>query len=129
MRPAGLAILLAGLTAAVAIEAWAADVTREIDGVHVEVRSVPSTPLTTRKTIYTVRLLDAAAQPVTDARITVTARMKDGMSAVAPLHRTEAPGVYRGEVLFTMEGPWDLTVRVARPGGHLEVAVRERVAR
>jgi uncharacterized GH25 family protein len=109
--------------------AIAANVTTEVEGVSVEVSSAPETPVKDRKTVYTVRVVDAAGKPVTDARITLTARMADGMSAAAPLRSAGAPGVYRGEVLFTMEGRWDLTVRVARQSGRLEVPVRENVAK
>jgi len=74
------------------------------DGVHVELTSSPDTPVTNRKTIYTVRLRDGAGTPVTDARVTLTGRMADGMSAATPLRPAGEAGVYRGEVLFTMGG-------------------------
>jgi hypothetical protein len=35
----------------------------------------------------------------------------------------------RGEVLFTMAGPWDLTIRIVTPSGRLEIPLREEVAR
>ena len=57
----------------------------EVNGVRVELTSAPETPVTDRKTTYTVRLGDAAGKPVTDARVTLTGRMADGMSAATPL--------------------------------------------
>ena len=114
---------------ALATRAGAVNLTTEIEGVRVEVSSAPETPLTDRKTVYTVRLVDAVGKPVTDARITLTARMADGMSAAVPLRSAGAPGTYRGEVLFTMEGRWDLIVRVARQAGRFEIPIRENVAK
>jgi hypothetical protein len=104
-------------------------VTTDVDGVRVDLRSAPEAPVKHQKTIYTVRLVDAAGKPVADARVTLTGRMADGMSAAAPLRPAAEPGVYRGEVLFTMEGPWDLTIRVVRPTGRVEIPLREEVAR
>ena len=101
----------------------------EVNGVRVELTSAPDTPVTDRKTTYTVRLGDAAGKPVTDARVTLTGRMADGMSAATPLRPAGGPGVYRGEILFTMGGPWDLTIRVVRPTGRIEIPLREEVAR
>src|SRR5713101_5083517 len=95
----------------------------------VVVTSAPETPVTDRKTTYSVRLVDPAGKAVTDARVTLTGRMADGMSAATPLRPAGEPGVYRGEVLFTMEGPWDLTIRVVRPTGRVEFPLREEVAR
>jgi hypothetical protein len=66
---------------------------------------------------------------VTDARVTLTGRMADGMSTAAPLRPVGEPGVYRGEVLFTMEGRWDLTVRVVSQGRRLELTLSEAVGR
>src|SRR5712691_3439150 len=100
-----------------------------VDGVHVELRSAPEAPVTDQKTGYTVRLVDAARKPITDARVTLTARMADGMSAATPLRPVGEPGVYRGDVLFTMVGPLDLTIRVVRPTGRVEIPLREEVAR
>ena len=101
----------------------------EVNGVRVELTSAPDTPVTDRKTTYTVRLGDAAGKPVTDARVTLTGRMADGMSAATPLRPAGEPGVYRGEVLFMMGGPWEMTIRVVRPTGRVEIPLREEVAR
>ena len=101
----------------------------EVNGVRVELTSAPETPVTDRKTTYTVRLGDAAGKPVTDARVTLTGRMADGMSAATPLRPACEPGVYRGEVLFMMGGPWEMTIRVVRPTGRVEIPLREEVTR
>ncbi len=129
MKLAALAALLGALCESVATGAMAASLTTDVDGVHVEVSSAPATPVKDRKTAYTVRLVDSAGKPVTDARVTLTGRMSDGMSAAAPLRSGGEPGVYRGEVLFTMDGRWDLTVRVVRQAGRLEIPAREDVRR
>ncbi len=130
MRASIRAALLGALSSSVVVtSAMAGSLTTDINGVRVELRSAPETPDTDRKTAYTVRLVDSAGTPVTDARVTLTARMADGMSAATALRRAAEPGVYRGEVLFTMEGPWDLTVRVVRPTGRVEIPLREEVAR
>jgi hypothetical protein len=112
-----------------AAAAVAASLTTDVDGLRVEVKSDPEQPVRHRKTIYTVRLVDSGGAPVTDARVTLTARMADGMSAAAPLRQTGERGIYRGEVLFTMEGPWDLRVRVVSEGRRLELPLREEVGR
>lgn len=109
--------------------ATAASLTTDVDGVRVEVSSAPEPPVKDRKTAYAVRLVDATGKPVTDARVTLTGRMADGMSVVAPLRSSDTPGLYRGQVLFTMEGPWDLAIRVVRQGRRFEVPLREQVGR
>jgi len=125
-----LAAACVALSWVVVTGAMAGNLTTDVDGVRVELRSNPEPPVKNRKTIYTVRLVDAAGKPVTDASLTLTARMADGMSAAAPLRPSkEEAGVYRGEVLFTMDGRWDLTVRVSRQGRRLEIPVQENVAR
>jgi hypothetical protein len=112
----------------VAVAAAAASVTTEMEGVRVEVKSEPEQPVTARKTTYTVRLMAANGTPVRDARVTLTGRMADGMTAAAPLRAT-GEGIYQGEVLFTMKGRWDLAIRVVRPGQRFEVPIREEVLR
>lgn len=109
--------------------AMAASLTTEVNGVRVELTSAPDPPVTDRKTTYTIRLVDAVGKPLTDARVTLMGRMADGMSAAAPLRPAGEPGVYRGEVLFTMAGPWDLSIRVARSAGRVEIPFREDVGR
>lgn len=120
---------LAALSGSMATGATAASLTTDIDGVRVELSSKPETPVKDRKSAYPVRLVDSAGRPISDARVTLTGRMADGMSTAAPLRPVGEPGVYRGDVLFTMEGRWDLTVRVVRQAGRIEIPVREEVGR
>ena len=130
MRRAIPGALVAALSSSVVVtSAMAGSVTTEVSGVRVELTSAPETPVTDRKTTYSVRLVDPAGKAVTDARVTLTGRMADGMSAATPLRPSRDPGVYRGEVLFTMNGRWDLTIRVVRPTGRVEIPLREEVAR
>ena len=112
MKTVPAVALLGVLAVPLAPPATAASLTTEVDGVRVEVRSAPEAPVRARKTTYTVRLTDAAGVPITDGRLTLTGRMADGMTVVTPLRPADTPGVYRGEVMFTMEGLWDLAVRV-----------------
>lgn len=51
------------------------------------------------------------------------------MSVATPLRASSEPGIYRGEVLFTMEGRWDLAVRVVSQGRRLELPLHEEVGR
>ncbi|SRR5713101_3844810 len=130
MKTAVLGVLFFALIwSGLVSSAMAGSLTTDVEGVRVELRSTPATPVKDRKTTYTVRLLDSARKPVTAARVTLTGRMADGMSAAAALRPAGEPGVYRGDVLFTMEGRWDLTLRVVTPGGRLEIPVPEDVAR
>jgi len=129
MRPEIPVALLAVLTSSVVVTtAVTGSVTTEVGGVRVALTSAPEAPVAHRKTAYTVRLVDPAGKPVSDARVTLTGRMADGMSAATPLRQSREPGVYRGEVLFTMQGPWDLTIRVVRSTGQIEIPLREDVA-
>lgn len=128
MKPAALAALIGGLCWLIASGALAGNLTTDVDGVRVELNSSPPVPIKDRKIVYTLRLSDSAGKPLSDARVTLTARMADGMSAAAPL-RSSGAGVYHGEVLFTMQGPWELTIRIIRPAGRLEIPLREEVGR
>jgi len=128
MKAAALAALVA-LCGSIAPAAMAASLTTKVEGIRAELSSKPEKPVKGRKTSYTVRLVDSAGKPIIDARVTLTGRMSDGMSTAAPLRPGGEAGVYRGEVLFTMEGRWDLTVRVVRQDGRLESPLREEVAR
>jgi hypothetical protein len=82
----------------------------------VELTSSPSRPGTDGQTEYVLRLVDGTGQPVIGAQ-----------DVLAPLQPAGEAGVYRGRVLFTMEGRWDLTLRVAREGKRFELPLTEHV--
>lgn len=121
-------LLAAALMALSPGGAVAGGLSAEANGIRVELRSQPEQPRSGGKTTYTLRLMDAAGGPVTGARVMLTGRMADGMAVVAPLRGRE-PGTYRGEVLFTMAGPWELTLRIARQSKRFELPLTEHVAR
>ncbi len=114
---------------ALSSDAMAASLTSEAEGVRIEVRSEPDRPVTGPKTTYSVRLFDGSGKPLTRAKVTLTGRMADGMSVAAPLREAKEPGLYRGDVLFTMNGLWQLAVRVVSQGRRFELPLREEVGR
>ncbi len=124
-----LAVVTAGLLLWAASPARAGALTSEVDGIRVELTSSPSRPGTNGPTEYVVRLADGTGQPVIGAQVTLRGGMADGMSVVAPLRPTKEPGMYRGRVLFTMEGRWELTLRVTREGTRFELPLTERIGR
>jgi hypothetical protein len=124
-----LVLVTAGLLLSGAPPVHAGELTSEMDGVRVELTSSPSRPGTRGQTEYVARLVDGTGQPVTGARVTLRGGMADGMSVVAPLRPAGEAGVYRGRVLFTMEGTWELTLRIAREGKRFELPLTEHVGR
>lgn len=124
-----LALVMAGLLLSGASLLNAGALTSEVDGIRVEMTSNPGRPGTDGQTEYVVRLTDGTGQPVTGAQVTLRGGMADGMSVVAPLRPAGEAGIYRGRVLFTMEGRWDLTLRVAREGKRFELPLTEHVGR
>jgi hypothetical protein len=124
-----LALVTAGLVMSAAPPLDAGALISEVDGLRVELTSSPSAPGTNGQTEYVVRLVDRTGQPVTGARLTLRGGMADGMSIVAPLRPAGEAGVYRGRVLFTMEGRWELTVRITREGKRFELPLTEHVGR
>jgi hypothetical protein len=125
MRPRLPALVTAAWLLSVApLQAGA--LSTEVDGIKVELASKPRTK---GETEYVVRLVDRAGNPVTGAQVTLRGQMADGMSVVAPLRSAGEPGLYRGRVLFTMEGTWELTLRLTRDGKRLELPLTERVGR
>jgi hypothetical protein len=124
-----LALVTAGLLLSAASPLHAGALTSEVDGIRVELTSSPSRPGTNGQTEYVVRLADGTGQPVIGAQVTLRGGMADGMSVVAPLRPAKEPGMYRGRVLFTMEGRWELTLRVAREGKRFELPLTEHVGR
>lgn len=124
-----LALVTAGLLLSGASLLHAGALTSEVGGIRVELTSSPGRPGTNGQTEYVVRLVDGAGRPVVGAQVTIRGGMADGMSVVAPLRPAGEAGVYRGRVLFTMEGRWDLTLRVAREGKRFELPLTEHVGR
>lgn len=127
MRSTSVA-LAATVTLWTAVAASGAWLTAKADGVAVEVNRRPDPPRSAGKTTYTVRLVEAG-QPVTGAQVTLSGRMADGMAVLAPLRPSGEAGVYQGDVLFTMHGPWDLQLRVVREGRRSELPMKEQVVR
>lgn len=123
------ALVTVGLLTWVQSPVGAADVSATVDGVRVELTSQPQRPGTGGETTYTLRLLDAGGKPVTGARVTLQGRMADGMTVLAPLRRAAEPGMYRGRVMFTMQGLWNLIVRVVRKNQRFELPLSEQVDR
>lgn len=110
-------------------EAGAASLRTETGGLSVELASDPAPPVQGRDTVYTLSLRDAAGRPVTGAKVTLVGRMPDGMAVLAPLRETSKRGLYSGRVLFTMEGEWQLTVRIVQADTPLELSFTEQVGR
>src|SRR5439155_25723581 len=120
--------LVTGFLGLLAPPVRAGALTSEVEGIRVELTSSPSRPGTNGQTEYVVRLADGTGQPVIGAQVTLRGGMADGMSVVAPLRPAKEPGMYRGRrVLFTMEGRWGLTLRVARAGRRFDLPRTELV--
>lgn len=121
--------LLGAALAAIPAELPAGTLKTDVGGVGVELSSEPENPGTRQATTYVVRLTQTDGAPLNGAKVTLWGRMADGMTVIAPLPPAAEPGIYRGRVLFTMEGRWDLTVRVVSQGRRLELPLREEVGR
>src|SRR3989338_7887035 len=121
--------LLGAALAAIPAELPAGTLKTDVGGVGVELSSEHENPGPRQATTYVVRLTQADGAPLTGAKVTLRGRMADGMTVIAPLAPTAEPGVYRGRVLFTMGGQWELRLRVARKGTPFEVPLTEHVGR
>ncbi|MBI5627897.1 MAG: FixH family protein [Candidatus Rokubacteria bacterium] len=121
--------LLGAALAAIPAELPAGTLKTDVGGVGVELSSEPETPGTRQATTYVVRLTQADGEPLTGAKVTLRGRMADGMTVIAPLPPAAEPGIYRGRVLFTMGGQWDLRLRVAGKGTPFEVPLTEHIGR
>lgn len=120
-------LLLAGLLTAVPSRSMAGNVTGEAGGLRVDLASLPERPRAGGETIYSVRVSDRAGAPVDGAKVTLVGRMPDGMTVAAPLRPAAEPGMYRGRVIFTMRGRWDLKLRVTVKGNAFEIPLTELV--
>ncbi len=122
---AGLTILAAWAPAA----APGGGLTADPGGLRLELTSVPVRPTTGAATVYRARVVRADGRPATGLKLTLGGRMADGMTVLAPLRPAGEPGVYEGRVLYTMEGQWELTVRIADKGQSSELPLSEQVGR
>jgi hypothetical protein len=122
------AALLAFLAAMPGLVA-AGSLNAQVDGLRLELTSEPDRPGTRRPTTYRLRLSTQQSDPVTDAKVTLHGRMADGMTVLAPLQPGPEPGAYHGRVLFTMEGQWELTLRVSGRTKPIEGRLTEHVGR
>ncbi len=129
MRPWGAAPAALALVCALPGLVAGGALTGDVEGVRVELTSEPEKPGTAHPTLYRLRLSNPDGSAVTGAKVTLQGRMADGMTVVAPLRAGPESGVYRGRVLFTMEGRWDLKLRVNTKGKPFEVTLTEHVAR
>ncbi len=129
MKRAHILALVAGLLLSTASSGQAGALTSDVDGVRVELTSSPSRPGTEGQTEYVVRLVGGTGQPIAGAQVTLRGGMADGMSLVTPLRSDKEAGVYRGRVLYTMEGRWELTLRVTHGGKRFELPLTEHVTR
>jgi hypothetical protein len=94
--------------------------------VRVDVKQVPGAPAgagAPRTVDYTVRVSNAGGGPVSGADVRLRGLTTDGVLVEAQLDPGSEPGVYRGLVPVTPRGPNNLTVRVVRPDGVVEVPV------
>jgi tetrahydromethanopterin S-methyltransferase subunit G len=73
---------------------------------------------------YAVRLLDAAGQPMADARVQLVAHMADGTVENVAMGALTEPGTYRGTVPTNRSTPVDLRLRVTTGDGSVELPVR-----
>jgi hypothetical protein len=124
-----VAVLGAALVVTSSVPVHGGTLSAGVDGLRIEVTSKPERARTNGETEYIARLVDADGTPVTGARVALHGRMGDGMTVVAPLRAAGEPGIYRGRVLFTMEGRWDLTLRIVRGSKRFDVPLTVRVER
>ena len=59
---------------------------------------------------------DAAGKTITGAKVTVAADMLDMPMPVPPVDAAWADGRYTANPIFSMAGPWQLTVTITAPG-------------
>jgi hypothetical protein len=124
-----LCVPAAALLAVAPSGVTAGNLSLAVEGFRAELTSRPGTPTVGQETAYSVRLFDRHGAPVRDATVVLGGRMSDGMTVLSALRPSTEPGLYSGRVLFTMEGRWDLTLRVAAHGKRFELALPELVTR
>jgi hypothetical protein len=81
-------------------------------------REITPQPLRIGVATITLHVMDASAQPVAGARISLEADMSHpGMSPVFGETKEIETGVYRGQVEFGMAGDWVILLHVVLPSG------------
>lgn len=66
--------------------------------------------------IISLAVNDAAGHAITGAKVTVAADMLDMPMPVPPVEAVWANGRYTAHPVFSMAGPWQLTVTITAPG-------------
>jgi hypothetical protein len=85
-----------------------------VGNVRIEVLRQPERSSGGAPASYAVRLTDLRGTPLTDAEVSILAKMGDGTTAHGVLEATDGSGTYMGEVMLGPTGPWDLRLRIAR---------------
>ncbi len=96
-----------------------------VQGTHVNLESRPGRGA---EIVYTIRLSDGGTRPLNDAEVSLHGLMRDGSSVSTPLEATPEPGVYRGRIVQTGEGPRDLRLRVVGRDRRFELALSQAVS-
>lgn len=95
-----------------------------VQGVQVEVLTRPAGG---QDTFYIIRLTDSADRPLRGAEVTLQGNMADGSMVRAELDPTLEPGVYRGRLIKTTDGPRDLRLRVVQRDRRFELSLAHAV--
>jgi hypothetical protein len=79
-----------------------------------------------RSITYTVSVMDATGQPLTNAEVSLLGWMPDGSDLDAPLGSTSTPGTYQGRVEVGTSTPGNLRVRVVNGDKRFDIAPQRR---
>jgi hypothetical protein len=101
-------------TSSSALPRGVAGPTATVGNVRIEILRQPEQSTGGAPASYAVRLTDLRGSPLTDADVSILARMGDGTTAQGVLEATENAGTYTGDVVLGPTGPWDLRLRIAR---------------
>jgi hypothetical protein len=87
------------------------------DGYRVTATISPDPPKAGAKNRLMIRALDAGGRPVSGAKVRASVAMTSmDMGTAHPPFEETAKGVYEGDVVFSMAGPWRVSLSVAVPG-------------
>jgi hypothetical protein len=78
--------------------------------------------------LQAIRLSDSTDRPLSGADVTLHGQMADGATVGTPLDPGPEPGVYRGRVMMTAEGPRDLRLRVVQHDRRFELSLAHAVS-